>query len=575
MSAFYDIWISNKKGKPEYCRLDNDEWIAHKDIPDTFISLPGNDKYVHEYNNGDAAIIVIGNFYHSIGLPELLNDCLGYIDNAGSFDEPAGHYIIFIYRKYDKTYHVFTNRLGTYHAYWLSINGTNAISTYYTGLAKSAITKTLDWEGITGFMAMGFFPGNTTYLEGISILEPASHYVFNEQLDMLKHQRYWNWQHNPVEQQDKQLFKNFDSILSDILTTATEEQRVALPVSGGLDSRTIAGVLGSHRNNALSVWSYSYGFDKESKEIKIASKIASAHKFDFNGYAVPRYLFDKADAIADSVELFQYIDGTRQACMLDELMHRADVVIGGHWGDVWMDDMGMDNMDEDTFFQKKVVKKGSGWLLKEVCKPHYPSYENFLKNYFNNWTYNYRHIKDVDFRMKIFKTDQWSFRWTLPSIRMYQAAVMPVLPFYDKRIVDFFTEIPTSAIKNRTFQVEYLKAYHPKLADIKWQEYDSNLYNYKTYNNRNIGYRVFNKAKAILSAKKPIVRNWELFYLNEEGRIGLEDILLNNKPFLNIVSEDKVKELLHDLYEYPNAANGYKVSMMHTLARFMKIVFGG
>ena len=35
------------------------------------------------------------------------------------------------------------------------------------------------------------------------------------------------------------------------------------------------------------------------------------------------------------------------------------------------------------------------------------------------------HIADPDFRIKAFKTDQWSFRWTTASLRMFQAAAYP------------------------------------------------------------------------------------------------------------------------------------------------------
>lgn len=572
MSAFYDIWISNQTFKPAYCRLDNADWLADSLMPAAWLSLPQNDEYVKTYSTEDVCIKVIGSFYDDTKIITLLESCIDYIDNNKSFDEPAGHYILFVYKKNTKTYHVFTNRLDTYQAYWSSIDGINTISTYYIGLAKSATTKKLDWEGITGFMAMGFFPGNTTYLEGISVLEPASYYVFDERLDMIAHKHYWEWKYNPIDRKVSEQYDELHAILASILATTTDGKKVAIPVSGGLDSRTLAGVL-SKNNTAKSIWAYSYGFNRGSQETKIASKIAAVTDFEFNGYVVPPYLFHKADIITDAVELFQYIDGTRQASVLQPLQERAEVVIGGHWGDVWMDDMGMSEMDEMTFFNKKIIKKGSKWLLENICKPYYANYDSFLNNYFNNWTYNYRHIADADYRMKIFKTDQWSFRWTIPSIRMYQAAVMPVLPFYDKRIVDFFSAIPTHVLKNRQFQVDYLKAYHPKLAAIKWQEYDSNLYNYQQFNNRNIAYRAVKKAQSLLTAKKQITRNWELFYLNDEGRKGLEEILLHNKPFLDIVPENIIRELMNDLYDYPNASNGYKISMLHTLARFMKKVF--
>lgn len=570
MSAFYDIWIGNQ---PKYTRLDNAVWEIDNTIPQLWNSLPGNSEYYTAYESDSASIILIGQLYESIGIASLLKRCLLYISGEVSvFDEPAGHYAIVVYIKAAKQYHIFTNRLGTYHLYYSSVEGLNVISTYYTGLAKSSSIKILDWEGITGFMAMGFFPGNTTWLEGIAILEPASHYTFSEDLDLVSHKKYWNWSYNPVDVHEDKLLEKFDSLLQEIMCAATVNKKVAVPISGGLDSRTLAGIVAKQTKQPKSVWGYSYGYNAKSVETKIAKKIAIAEGIAFDEYVVPQYLFEKYATIADAVELFQYIDGTRQACMLSELEQKADLVVGGHWGDVWMDDMGMAAMDESEFFKKKIRKRGSDWLLENICKPHYNKYESFLKNYFDNWNNQYSHIKDKDFRMKIFKTDQWSFRWTVPSLRMYQAAVMPVLPFYDKRIVDFFSTVPTSIVQQRLFQIAYIKKYHPELAKIKWQEYDASLYNYKRFNNRNILYRIVKKIQRSIDAKKNITRNWELFYLNDEGRKNLEKILLDNPAFAKVVDIERVKEQLQDFYDYPTAANGYRISMLHTFAVFMKTV---
>ena len=574
MSAFYDIWISNKE-KPVYTRLNNTAWKLEPELAlDTWVSLPQDkQEYIQQYGNEVATITVLGQFYENIELATLLDRSIEYIDKKQSaFVDPAGHYCLFVYHKQKKEHYVFTNRLGTYHAYYLSKDGQNVISTYYLGLAKSVRDKQLDWEGITGFMAMGFFPGTTTYLEGASVLENASCYTFNQDLELIEYKRYRDWNYEPLNTSQADLLEEFNSILKSSLAYATKNKRVALPISGGLDSRTITGSI-TNNPTYKSLWGFSYGYTEKSIENKIALKIANARNIDFNSFSMPNYLFNNIDTIADSVELFQYVDGTRQAFMKDMFEEKSDVVVGGHWGDVWFDDAAIDGMSEESYFNKKIIKNGSKWLLKEICEPYYAKHKDFLSNYFNDWMSKYKHIGDRDYKMKIFKTNQWSFRWTIPSIRMYQAAVMPVLPFYDNRIVDFFAKVDTTLLKGRLLQVEYIKQYHSDLAKIKWQEYDSNLYNYKRYNNRKLSYRAYKKVLSIFSNNKPISRNWEVFYLNADGKKNLEDILLHNKPFAEIAPIETSRQLLTDFYDYPTAANGYKVSMLHTLAQFMKKVF--
>ena len=350
-----------------------------------------------------------------------------------------------------------------------------------------------------------------------------------------------------------------------------KERNVALPISGGLDSRMLAGVTSSVNDASTRLWAYSYGYNPKSIETRIAGRIASSLNISFGECVVPDYLFSKIDIIADSVDLFQYVDGTRQACMEDVLEEHADMVIGGHWGDVWMDNMNVSDGPNGLYaaYKKKIIKKGSDWLLSEVCASHLPDPEQYVKGHFEDALGELKHINDPEMKFRAYKTNNWSFRWTLASIRMYQAGAFPVLPFYDKYVADSILSIPAEMHLGRKFQINYIKHFHPQLAGITWQEYGRNLYSYKYFNNRSIAYRAFNKLSRSISGAKPITRNWELFYLHPEGKAKLEQALFY--PIFNeIVPEKKVRELLNTFYRDPSGANGYTVSMLHTFAQFIR-----
>lgn len=576
MSAFCDIWLSNKQGdQPTHTRFGDMRWEEFSGFGNhTWHTNSESSKcQVQEAKDGDYSLLLLGQLYEAVNLTDILRRCVEYIENCKPYKDVAGHYVLFVRNKQSGKTYVFTNRLGTWHVYHYSSGSTNRISTCYLGLAKQAEANELNWPAISSFMQMGFFAGNDTYLKQIKILPPATCSVFDKDLQLVNQERYWNWTFEPVSRSAEAIEEELHSILSASLNVALKDKRVSLPISGGLDSRLLTGMVAERGHSYQSLWSYSYGLTEKSAETKIAVQIAEAASIPFSSYTVPNYLFDKADTITASVELFQYLPGTRQACMVDILNRDADTVIGGHWGDVWMDDMGTAGMDLNSWFQKKIVKKGSEWLVKEICEPHFPKAAEELKAYFHEWNERYAHVQDTDFRMKIFKTDQWSFRWTIPSLRMYQAAVLPVLPFYDNRVVNLFTTIPTDVVKGREFEVSFIKRYYPELAKIRWQEYDSNLFNYKRFNNRHLIYRAVSKGKRMLSGEKPVMRNWELFYLNDTGRKELESILIDNPAFCEIVPATRSKALLDTFYKDPSAGNGYAVSMMHTLAQFMKTVF--
>ncbi len=575
MSAFYDIWFSTvKANKPKYNRGINNSWKEkYTGKINSWVSEPKIESSFHFIKEAEARgfkILLLGQLYEDLSIDSLLDRCIDYVITGNGFDDPAGHYIIFLVEEESGQLHVFTNRFGTYQAYYLSEKQSWSVATPYISLAKQALSKELDWEGITGFLSMGYFPNDKTYLKSIKILYPASYYRFDSEKGLVNHIRYWQWSNVEYDNDLESQLELVNDTLSNSINCAVKGKRVALPISGGLDSRTLAGVLTSSSVvDIKSLWGYSYGYSKGSIETRIAKKIAQARAIDFDYLKLPNYLFAKADVIAESVDLFQYIDGTRQACMIEALQERSDIVAGGHWGDVWLDKMGVDEEHQLLpYFQKKIVKNGSDWLVNNICKEYVSNPDDLLNDYFISSISKYNHIKEIDLRLKAYKTDQWSFRWTLPSIRMYQAGAMPVLPFYDKNVVDALLTVPSTMLSGRSFQIEYIKKFYPDLAKIRWQEYGTNLYLYKKINNRNIVYRAVKKAQRVARPGKHIVRNWELFYLNTEGREQLERILLDSE-LKNLLPNDKIKEFITLFYENPSAGNGYTISMLHTLIQML------
>ncbi|MCB0696674.1 MAG: hypothetical protein KDC07_04885 [Chitinophagaceae bacterium] len=271
MSAFYDIWIHAKGTKPLYKREKSRDWQYADD--NSWFSYPAEDKgFLRNVKKDGYHLVLIGQLYEIISDEELLQRCITYIKQPQKgFDDPAGHYIIFLTDGNKKQKHVFTNRLGSYHAYW-SADG--AISTYYLGLAKTKLDKKLDWEGITGFMAMGYFPEDRTYLEGISIFEPGAYYAFDDQLQLLDKKKYYKWIHSTTSDSEEHYAELLHEILQSCLSVATKDRRTAIPLSGGLDSRLLAGELTGEGLPYTGLQAFSYGYSDSSPELKIAKQIA-------------------------------------------------------------------------------------------------------------------------------------------------------------------------------------------------------------------------------------------------------------------------------------------------------------
>jgi asparagine synthase (glutamine-hydrolysing) len=495
-----------------------------------------------------------------------------------------GHFLLLAHHLPTGRWHIWTNRFGTFHSYYGTDGQRAAVGTFFPAVATVSSRRQLDWEALTGFFAFGFFPEDRTHFVDVKILQPASHYAFGSDGRLLHKERYWQWWHKAdLRRSYDDTVAEFNHHLNEVLSSQIQDGRVAIPISGGLDSRSTVAVL-TTSNGALQpdprLWSYSYGYSTRSVETRIGRRVAAARGLPFQSFAIGSYLFDRLDLIIQSVEGFQDITQCRQASVVDEISSHADYLIAAHWGDVWLDDMGLanDQRSNDGEFVlshvlHKLAKPECVWLLEHLCSPRLSGEEpeSILRKMVQKEISQLDHIEDPDFRMKAFKTDQWSFRWTTASLRMFQAAAFPRLPFYDSRLSDFFCTVPSRLVSGRRLQIDFLKRFAPDLARITWQVYDTNLFRYQHSNSWLLPKRALKKGFRMLTNKRTIQRNWEAQFLSEDGRAGLRHWLLRDGLRLHeFVEPVAVRQLLDAFYSSPDKAAGYTLSMLLTFSSWLE-----
>jgi asparagine synthase (glutamine-hydrolysing) len=487
----------------------------------------------------------------------------------------SGHYLLLGWNSQKREWNVWTNRLATIHAYHTDPKNGAAIGTCFGSVARTAADYDFDESGLLGFFAFGFFPQNRTYYKNVRILRPSTHETFNSSGTLINSRRYWNWSFQPNHQRSyDDTVAEFAKLLRDIMSDFCRTGRIAVPISGGLDSRSTVAAWEAGNN----IWSYSYGYSSDSVETKIARQIAATRNIRFDAFTISPYLMDLLPYVSEAVEGFQDITQTRQASVNDQLRNNADYVIAAHWGDVWLDGFGLPEKQTEeqmiSHAMKKFRKRGSNWLLENICPSFLrnESYENILIQMIRDELRSLNSIEDADFWLKALKTEQWSFRWTIPSLRAYQLAVFPRLPFYDNRMIDFFNTVPSSFVIKRRLQIDYLKRFAPDLARITWQFYDANLYHYQHFNSWLLPKRVLKKAQRMISRRPVFQRNWEVQFLSESGRKSLRQYLCNGPGFKveKFVSAQKIDSLLNEFFASPSAETGYTVSMLLTFAAWLE-----
>lgn len=524
----------------------------------------------------------------------LLGELYGTPDPAASVmavlagDQTAaslnGHFLLLAHEQPANQWHIWTNRFATYHAYLARHGDRVAVGTHFPAVARAGAGRGLDWEGLNAFFALGFFGADRTFLEDVRQLRPAIHLVLDADGSVRSEERYWSWWFAPDDHAtlDDQVVA-FGQLFGAVMDEMTAGGPVALPISGGLDSRSTVAALSRSRAGSEEIWAYSYGYDPFSIETNIAWQVAAARQMHFDTFTIEPYLFDRLDQVLDAVEGFQDVTQSRQAGVSAALQAHADHVIAAHWGDVMLGDLGLVGVEPDAMTGHALTdhairlmsKPGHPWLLDHLCRPRLAGEDpaRLLQCDVGRELDRVGHLADPEYRLKAYKTDQWSARWTTASLRMFQAAVFPRLPFYDTRLSDYFATVSSRYVAGRRLQIEYIKRYAPDLARITWQQTGRDLYSDQP-GMLDLPRRAWRRAWRVATGQTVIERNWEVQFLNEQGRRGLEQWLLAPGLALHeLVAPADVTGLLDAFYYDPLAEKrGYTVSMLLTFSAWLERV---
>lgn len=522
---------------------------------------------------------LLGEFYCTPNPAQTVTDVL---EKRTPADRLNGHFLLVAAHHPTGELHIWTNRHATLHAYLATNGARTAVGSYMRSVAAAADRTELDWEGLTSFFGFGFFAADRTQFQGVRILRPATHYRLDGRGRLLAEERYWQWQHAPDDSRSyDETLEEFAGLFTAVMHEMMVEGRIAFPISGGLDSRSTIATIPPGRADHDRFWTFSYGYDIDSIETEIGGRIATARSLPHSQYIIKSYLFERLGDVIASIEGFQDVTMARQAAITADIHHHADRVIAAHWGDVYLDDMGFipygpGPLPRDLMVEKALVKfsRPYGELLDLLCLPHLsqPKPEDVLRGFIADEMNRLPSIAEPDFLIKVFKTEQWSARWTTASIRAFQAAAFPRLPFYNTRITDFFQTVPTRFVTRRRLQIDYLKRYAPDLAAVTWQVTGTNLFKVGQPDPLEFARRAVKKGHRVLSGRRIIERNWEVQFLNPAGRRGLEHWLL--RPGLqlhNFVSPKRLRSEIATFYASPWAAKrSYPISMLLTFSAWLE-----
>ena len=433
----------------------------------------------------------------------------------------------------------------------------------------------LNLEAICVFTAIGFFLGQDSYWKNEKVLSPASKHTFDTSGRLTNSESWFKWHYTPRDITFNQALEEFSVLFETIIKEQTDNKKVILPLSGGLDSRTQAVAL---KNWKADVFAYSYEFENGYPETKIAKQIANTCGFEFKKFKIPKgYLWNVIDELSELNQCYSDFTAPRQMAIENEFASMGDIFSLGHWGDILFDSFNLPEFseaDQVDILVNKLFKKGGLELAARLWDAWNlsGSFEDYFRERINSLLHQIK-IEDTNAKLRAFKSLYWAPRWTSVNLSVFEEVRPISLPYYDNKMCEFICTVPEKYLSGRQIQIEYIKMRMPELAKITWQaQRPFNLYNYR-YNKMpfNLPYRIYNKLKRVLNPKPFIQRNWELQFLGVENEKELKKRLFDNPDFEQLVSPEITKHF-YDMFQNEDVVYySHPVSMLLTLSLFAEI----
>lgn len=431
----------------------------------------------------------------------------------------------------------------------------------------------LNLEAICVFLGIGFFLDTDTYWKDELVLAPASDYVLDKDSYVISNKKWFHWNYKPREISFEEALEEFTTLFELIIKEQTKNQRVILPLSGGLDSRTQAVALRTHGQ----VNAYSYAYKGGYAEAKIAKKIAKACGFPFQAFTIEKgYLWKHIEELATINQCYSEFTHPRQMAFLDRYREMGDLFSLGHMGDLLFDSFGLPQLTFEEEVQKLLrllLKKGGLELATAVWQAWglAGSFEDYFTSRVSELLSKIK-IENTNARLRAFKTEFSVARWSSNNLSVFEKARPISLPYYDDRMCKFICTLPENYLANRQLQIAYIQRNAPDLAKITWQgQQPFNLNNHQL--NKlpyNLPYRISTKAVRVcksLVGNPYISRNWELQFLGKENDIYLKQWLFESK-LKDLVPDEIIHSFYNSFKESNSVKYSHSVSMLLTLALF-------
>ena len=250
---------------------------------------------------------------------------------TGLVHKVNGFFIAALWNQRECSVTLLNDRVGLHYLYYYD-NGSGLLfgPEMKALLCYPRLRRQVDPEAVADFFTFGFVSGTRSFIRDVKVMPPGT--IMHYQRGKLTLHNYWDFPFNQSSDgcSKRDYIEELDHILKRAIKRQSSDRcRYGLALSGGIDSRLLAGYLGE----AVSpLYTFTFG-DSETDEAKIAKKVSRL----VGGYH--QHITYSVEEFAESFEKIIWLtEGPINTAEYYQLAksfgNRVDVAFCGHGGDV-------------------------------------------------------------------------------------------------------------------------------------------------------------------------------------------------------------------------------------------------
>jgi asparagine synthase (glutamine-hydrolysing) len=395
-----------------------------------------------------------------------------------------GRFAISLWQKKEKKLHLMTDRYGFAHLYY-SVNAAKIFfaSEYKAFIWHQDVSRNVDEEGLADFMTLGYCAADRTLLQDVKLVSPGSVITF-EADKAAAPRRYWDYsfhsEDDPLGTEEDYIEQFYEKLRTAVKRQTDSAKTMAIPLSGGLDSRTLAGMV-----EALGfpgrIETFSYG-NPLALDVVYGKKIANILGFNHS------YMPIESTYLRDHAEQFVWLMDGSVNCLNAHMLlthpyirsHDIGTVVSGFFGDIicgsvaWIDPMAIrGRTDDEEIFRHHYALHAN--IMNDAEMENYARkdfYERTKGSTFGTLRTRYFACpsKSRYYRLRYFGTHERQRRYTSFNLYVFDPVAEVVAPFLDNDFVEFAYHMPPTLSIYQNIYLKMIVKHLPKVASVPYNK---------------------------------------------------------------------------------------------------------